>query len=154
MVICRIVEIFAGPTSSKLKEDILGIFSQKSSPIRILVATVAFGMGMDIPDIRQVIHFGIPTSAEDYVQQSGCAGHDRKHAVAIAIRNQLLPGTSAVIREFSSSQNDKCCRISLFSVFGGVSQIPSLEPLCHCCDVCTRSCKCGACDEFLSKLSY
>ena len=39
----------------------------KNSPLRVVIATIAFGMGMNFPDIRQVIHWGVPQDAEAYV---------------------------------------------------------------------------------------
>ncbi len=55
----RLVEMFTSCTDQEVKSQIVSSFSTKS-PLRIVYATVAFGMGVDCPDVRQVIHFGAP----------------------------------------------------------------------------------------------
>ncbi|HPT44230.1 MAG TPA: ATP-dependent DNA helicase RecQ, partial [Paludibacteraceae bacterium] len=60
----------------------------KSGETRVIVATNAFGMGIDKPDVRTVVHMDLPDSIEAYFQEAGRAGRDEKKAYAILLFNK------------------------------------------------------------------
>lgn len=69
-------------TRSKRQEDWI------NNVYKIIVATNAFGMGIDKPDVRLVVHMDLPDSLEAYFQEAGRAGRDEKKSYAFALYNQ------------------------------------------------------------------
>jgi ATP-dependent DNA helicase RecQ len=77
---------YHGRLPSAERDNILGRFSGKIEPaVRTVICTNAFGMGMDFPNVRLVIHWHHPASVEDYLQEFGRAGRDGKRSLAVLL---------------------------------------------------------------------
>lgn len=71
----------------RLKPEVKTAMQDKflNNEIQIIVATNAFGMGVDKPDVRKVIHYQMPGNIENYYQEAGRAGRDGKNSKAIML---------------------------------------------------------------------
>ena len=140
----RLLDMYHSSVDQEIKESILNLFS-KPSHLRIVIATVAFGMGIDCRDVRQVVHVGPPEDIECYIQETGRAGRDGLPSVAVLllIKGMKMVNTDVHMRSYISNETI-CRRKSLFDDFEGY--IHDIESLCTCCDICRTSCQCSYCD--------
>lgn len=79
-------QYFHAGLEPNLKKDIQDEF--KRGGLRVIVATNAFGMGVDKPDIRLVVHADIPGSLENYLQEAGRAGRDQEDAKCVLLYDE------------------------------------------------------------------
>ena len=137
----RLVTMYTRASTPAMKEIIMSLFSDTKSILRMLIATTAFSMGIDIPDIHQVYHFGAPSNIEQYLQEIGRAGRDGKLSRAILINGKsrfLQPNIKAYCEN-----KDTCRRLKLFKSFLMYEHAEFVK--CTCCDICAVSCNCSKC---------
>ncbi len=127
----RLVEMYTSCTDQEVKDDILISFKSPSAPLRIVCATVAFGLGVDCPDVRQVIHLGAPADVESYIQESGRAGRDRNPALALLLKKKRGIPSSKDMTEYKLNATI-CRRDCLFQDIQNYEHCDA-GSLCMCC---------------------
>jgi len=72
----RLLDMHCKCTEPDMKEAILRAFCAPNGNLWIVIATIAFGMGLDCRDVHQIIHWGPSHDVESYVQETGRGGRD------------------------------------------------------------------------------
>ena len=139
----RLVDMFTSCTERSVKNQILQSFTAPDSTLRVVIATIAFGLGIDCPNIRQIYHVGAPEDIESYVQATGRAGRDGKQSVAVLLKKKHRHPVGRAMQEYADNDS-KCCRETLFQDFESYSS-PSFPSKCMCCDICSKICTCDQC---------
>ena len=135
-----LLEMLHSCTPATNKQHILESFQSDTGCIRILVATIAFGMGVDCKQVHRTVHFGPAKNVEAYMQESGRAGRDGKQSTAYLLYQSVqLTHVDKDIKNYLKSKS--CRREFLLSYFD--VHCSSKEPLHLCCDNCSLQCKCG-----------
>lgn len=132
------------------KEDLIKALTSQVSPTRVIFATIAFGMGIDLPNIRKVIHVGLPNTMEEYFQEVGRAGRDGQYAEALTFYDSYNVrkhphGVHNDMIELVTCK-DRCKREIVLNYFGHKSEHQH-NPLHLCCDFHKSICTCPECES-------
>lgn len=95
----------------------------KDGSCRVMVATNAFGMGIDKPDVRLVVHMDMPGSLEEYFQEAGRAGRDEQRAYAVILC--ASSETTKLKKRLSDEFPDKAFILQVYDTLGSYLQIAS-----------------------------
>jgi ATP-dependent DNA helicase RecQ len=96
----------------------------------VMVATSAFGLGIDKPDIRYVLHFQAPASLEQYVQEAGRAGRDGRRANCLLLFDPADRAVHELLLARSRVRPEQLYRLgSALAAWAGEKRSPSLEAL-------------------------
>ena len=147
----RLFAQYHAPQTTAMKEQILKELSSSTSKVRLIFATIAMGMCVDIKAIRQVIHVGPPQTVREYFQETLRAGRNGQLSVATLYYNNRdivknREGLSDEIRTFCHLE-DSCLRKFLLESLDA-KYVKCLGHLC--CSYCELVCDC---DECLVKFS-
>lgn len=141
------VEMLHSCTPEENKNNILTSFQDLNGTVRVLVATMAFGTGVNCKGVRTVVHFGPSKNIEAYVQECGRAGRDGQPSHTWLLYNGMMQiHVEADIKAYLKTK--ECRRKHILRSFAMDCTHP--EPLHRCCDNCAQLCECKSaeCDNY------
>ena len=111
----RLVDVFTAASDNDMREEVLMEFCKKDSTLRLLIASTAFGLGVDCMDISRIINYETPSSLEELVQEIGRAGRNGCAAEAI-LYHRVVKKITTTAKAYGENQT-MCRRALLFKDF-------------------------------------
>lgn len=144
----RLFGMFHSRTSEHNKGIILTSMSQSDGIVRMVFATIALGMGVHFMDVDTIVHYGAPSSIDDYFQGSGRAGRSGNSARSILfwkpadcpVRQQIITTHDheiSAVRRYVENK-DICRRKWLLDYFDSTVAHSHTDPK-SCCDICSNT---------------
>ena len=121
------------------RDMLLGRFTGRIEPrVPVIICTNAFGMGLDVPDVRLVVHWQHPASVEDYLQEFGRAGRDGKASVAVMFVGEKDEGLLKFMAQktVETAGVDAASKVSV--VEAKLDAIADMRRIATSTDVCVR----------------
>ena len=153
----RRVEMFHSSLDEETKDNILKKF-KTGDKLKCLVSTIAFGMGVNIPDIRIIINWGAPSSLLQYWQQVGRCSRDDKPGLSVLYAfPRSLASAGDEMKDLVASQGCKRRQVLGHFVLDKMRQVHEDDPkscegcitapcrcdMCLCCSNCKSKCNCA-----------
>nr|XP_006819128.1 PREDICTED: Bloom syndrome protein homolog [Saccoglossus kowalevskii] len=145
----RLFGMFHSKTNESVKQHIISSFQNPNGVVRVLFTTIAFGMGMDVKGVHQIIHLGPSNDIDEYMQETGRAGRDASVMASVVLVK--YPGSlrSSRISKLMKGycRNVSSCRRKF--ILAEFQDNPKSSAILHtCCDICSLKCRClCACDD-------
>lgn len=142
----RIVEMFHARIDELNKNHILASFAHENGCIRVLIATIAYGMGIDCKAVKTIIHYGPSRNLEAYLQESGRAGRDQNsQCQAIMLYNNVMLKYCDEHIVAYCRNDTECRRTMILNHFDNSSVDIKPPKYAHvCCDICLMKCNCDS----------
>ena len=139
--------MYHSSTPQHKKDVILKSLSSPAGVVRVVFATVALGMGVNLRDVNCMMHYGAPLSIDDYFQESGRGGRSGGNARFIVYwkpadcpckHDPVSACDHEVIAARHYLENTTECRQTwLLHYFDSLCEQPAKNPM-KCCDICAR----------------
>ena len=134
---------FPSKTQQGIQNEVLTSLAETDGRIRIVFATSALEMGVNLPNIRRVLHYGIPSDTEEYVQEVGRGERDNQRFKAMMLYKSFdLAVCEEEMKNYVRNPANRCRR-DYSCIFQGKKKADRLTIGHDCCDICTETCACG-----------
>ena len=143
----QLVEMYHSSTPEANKEAILTSLRAVNGKCRVVFATNALGLGIDVKGLHAVVHWGPVNTLESYMQEIGRCGTDgvQSRAISYYHGDQQLQHIDSEMPQYLFD-SDTCRRKLLLLHFGAPPVQPETQN--QCCDVCARTCSCAKPSDF------